>query len=224
MRTKAVLFDLFETLMTEWGHKKYTKSEMSSDLGVDQALFNQCWDENEQKRYLGEIDFTDSIRYACERCGKAIDSATLDAVMEKRVLTKSACFHYVHQEVYQLLEKLKGMGLKTAMVSNCSAEEVEGISESKLYPFFDQTILSYQVGLQKPDSRIYHRAADLLEVAPEECVFVGDGGSNELEGARNAGMRAVQAKWYTNQLPYRRESIPGFSVAEEPLVVLDFIV
>ena len=52
MRTKAVLFDLFETLMTEWGHKKYTKSEMSSDLGVDQALFNQCWDENEQKRYL----------------------------------------------------------------------------------------------------------------------------------------------------------------------------
>ena len=139
-------------------------------------------------------------------------------------MTKSACFHYVHQEVYQLLEKLKGMGLKTAMVSNCSAEEVEGISESKLYPFFDQTILSYQVGLQKPDSRIYHRAADLLEVAPEECVFVGDGGSNELEGARNAGMRAVQAKWYTNQLPYRRESIPGFSVAEEPLVVLDFIV
>ena len=53
---------------------------------------------------------------------------------------------------------------------------------------------------------------------------MGDGGSNELEGARNAGMRAVQAKWYTNQLPYRRESIPGFSVAEEPLVVLDFIV
>ncbi len=224
MKTKAVLFDLFETLMTEWGHKKYTKSEMSSDLGMEQALFNQYWDENEQKRYLGEIDFINSIRYACERCGKTIDSATLDAVMEKRVLTKSACFHYVRPEVYQLLEELKEMGLKIAMVSNCSAEEVEGISESKLYPFFDQIILSYQVGLQKPDTRIYHRAADLLEVAPEECVFVGDGGSNELEGARNAGMRAVQAKWYTNQLPYRRESIPGFSVAEEPLVVLDFIV
>ncbi len=36
---KAVVFDLFETLITEWGHEKYTKSKMCADLGVDKDLF-----------------------------------------------------------------------------------------------------------------------------------------------------------------------------------------
>ena len=35
MKYQAVIFDLFETLITEWGHKKYTKTEMCSELGVE---------------------------------------------------------------------------------------------------------------------------------------------------------------------------------------------
>lgn len=44
-------------------------------------------------------------------------------------------------------------------------------------------------------------------------LIKGDGGSNEPEGAEMAGMKAVQAKWYTNQHPYKRESIAGFLTA-----------
>ena len=98
-----------------------------------------------------------------------------------------------------------------------------GLRQSRLYPCFDLIVLSYEAGLQKPDSRIYQKAADLLGAAPGQCLFVGDGGSNELEGAGNAGMKAVEAKWYTNQFPNQRESIPGFFAAEEPLAILEWI-
>ena len=224
MKCRAVIFDLFETLITEWGHKKYTKSEMCSDLGIEREEFDLYWEEKEQERYLGKIDFVDSIRYVCEKCGIQIDDSTLEAITDKRIKTKSTCFDYVDPEVFQLLSHLKSMGVKLAIVSNCSSEEVKVIKQSRIYEFFDQVILSYEVGLQKPDIRIYKKAADLLGVAIDECVFVGDGGSNELVGARDAGMKAIQAKWYTNQHPHKRESMAGFLTAEEPLDILQNIV
>ena len=40
MQYKAVIFDLFETLITEWGHKKYTKNELCADLNVSREDFD----------------------------------------------------------------------------------------------------------------------------------------------------------------------------------------
>lgn len=217
---KAIIFDLFETLITEWGHKKYTKSEMSSDLDIESDKFNRYWDEKEEDRYLGAINFTDSLRFVCEKCEKPIEDSLLAAMTEKRVVTKSACFDYVHPAVYQLLEHLKAAGLPLAIVSNCSAEEVSRIRQSKLAPYFDPILLSCEIKMQKPDIHIYMEAAKLLKVSTNECLFVGDGGSHELQGAKAAGMTALQAKWYTNQLPHKRDSIPGFLTAEHPLDVL----
>ena len=39
---------------------------------------------------------------------------------------------------------------------------------------------------------------------------MGDEGSNELVGARNVGMKAIQAKWYTNPYPKKRDNIRLF--------------
>ena len=39
MKYKAVIFDMFETLITEWGHEKYTKNKICSDLGIEREKF-----------------------------------------------------------------------------------------------------------------------------------------------------------------------------------------
>lgn len=223
MKYKAVIFDLFETLITEWGHKKYTKNEMSSDLGIERDKFDMYWEEMEKERYLGKISFTDSILSVCEKCGKMVDDLTLSEITDKRIRTKSKCFDYVNPDVYGLLDRLKAMGLRLAIISNCSSEEVKVIRQSKIYEYFDQVILSYEVKMQKPDVRIYQEGSELLGVAADECIFVGDGGSNELEGAKSAGMKAIQAKWYTNQHPYKRGNIDGFLTAEEPFDIMRFL-
>lgn len=223
MKYKVVIFDLFETLITEWGHKKYTKNEMCADLGVEREKFDIYWDEKENDRYMGMISYEDSILYVCEKCEKDIDDATISNIIKKRIETKSVCFEYVNPEVFQLLSKLRQMGLYTAIISNCSSEEVKMLKESKIYQYFDEVILSYEVHMKKPDAYIYEEASKRFCVASSECIFVGDGGSNELVGAKKVGMKAVQAKWYTNQHPRKRDNIGDFLTAEEPLDIMQYV-
>ncbi|MBQ8556349.1 MAG: HAD family hydrolase [Clostridia bacterium] len=220
MKYKVVIFDLFETLITEWGHRKYTKNEMCADLDIDRAKFDVLWDAKEQDRYIGSISFEDSILYVCKNCEKYVDNATIANIIDKRVKTKSVCFEHVHPKVFQLLRALKEMGLQTAIISNCSSEEVKALKNSELYKYFDEVVLSYEVHMKKPDSCIYVEVSERLGVDVGECIFVGDGGSNELAGAKKAGMKAIQAKWYTNQHPRKRDNIDGFLVAEEPLDII----
>lgn len=223
MKYKAVVFDLFETLITEWGHKKYTKNEMCADLGVERAVFDIYWNEKEQDRYTGQISFEDSLLYVCHRCGKELYASTLAEVLDKRKKTKAVCFEFVQDDVYELLRYLRESGMKTAIISNCSPEEMMGLPKSKICQYFDEIILSYEVHMKKPDACIYELAAMRLGVGLHECIFVGDGGSNELPGAKATGMTAIQAKWYTNQLPIKRESIEGFLVADKPVDILKHI-
>ncbi len=223
MKYKAVIFDLFETLITEWGHTKYTKNEMCADIGIDRAQFDVFWDEKAQDRYTGSISFEDSILYVCERCGKSIDDAAISNIIEKRIKTKSVCFEYVRPEIFRLLRTLREKGLKMAIISNCSSEEVKVLKGSEIYKYFDEVVLSYEVHMKKPDSGIYEEASKRLGVDLRECIFVGDGGSNELVGAETVGMKAIQAKWYTNQYPKKRDSINGFLVAEEPTDIMKHI-
>ena len=129
----------------------------------------------------------------------------------------------MHSEVFLLLRTLREMGLQTAIISNCSSEEVKVLKKSEIYKYFDEVVLSYEVHMKKPDSCIYKEASKRLGVDSGECIFVGDGGSNELVGARNVGMKAIQAKWYTNQYPKKRDNINGFIVAEEPLDIIKHI-
>lgn len=217
---KAVLFDLFETLITEWEHRKYVKSEMCRDLGVDRERFDRHWESLDEARYLGKVGFVEGLRYVSAQCGVPTDEAVLQRMLALHIETKSACFEHIDPEVYELLNGLKAAGMKLAIVSNCSAEEVIPMAQSRLASYFDAIILSCEVGLKKPDPRIYREAARRLGVDESDCAFVGDGGSHELEGAREAGMTAIQAKWYTDKHPWKRESMPGFLIADRPLDVM----
>ncbi|KAJ1825639.1 hypothetical protein LPJ70_007957, partial [Coemansia sp. RSA 2708] len=58
---------------------------------------------------------------------------------------------------------------------------------------FDEFVESSVVGLRKPDARFYLHACNLLEVGPEEVVFLDDIGKN-LRAADRLGMTAVQVE------------------------------
>jgi FMN phosphatase YigB (HAD superfamily) len=56
---------------------------------------------------------------------------------------------------------------------------------------FKQFALSYQIGAQKPDEKIYRRAAELADVPPQQICFVDDTADN-VAAARRFGWDAVQ--------------------------------
>jgi len=80
---------------------------------------------------------------------------------------------------------------KTGLLSN--ALPGTRVTLGKKYDFlddFDDAIFSYEVGLRKPDERIYQLAARRLGIAPEEAVFIDDMPEN-VDGALKAGMNGL---------------------------------
>jgi putative hydrolase of the HAD superfamily len=89
------------------------------------------------------------------------------------------------------LDRLRAAGIRTALVSDAGADDVESWHRSPLRERFDAIVFSYELGIRKPDARIYHRALDSIDTRPAEAIFVGDGGSEEHRGAREVGMKTV---------------------------------
>lgn len=59
----------------------------------------------------------------------------------------------------------------------------------------------------KPDPKIFQLALDALAVSPQDCLYIGDGGSNELQAASLLGMRAVMVRTsYRDNTYYLTES------------------
>src|SRR5262249_43903028 len=97
----------------------------------------------------------------------------------------------VEPAVLDALDRLRSVGIRTALVSDAGWDDVEFWHRSPLTARFDTTVFSYEVGIRKPDRRIYEHALSGIETHPTDAVFVGDGGSDEHRGARAVGMSAV---------------------------------
>lgn len=227
IRTKAVLFDLFETLISEYadGVRKAGRSNRGNAerLGLAHDVYRLEWGAAHGKRMTGQYaDYYAVMRYILEGRQVRVDERVLKELYEERVLEKKAAFQGIDPDVFELLAALKQEGVKLGLISNCTEEEVRAWPDSELAPYFDEVVFSYQAGCAKPDPAIYLLACDRLGVTAEQCVFIGDGGSDELNGANGIGMRAYHAVWY---LPLSmRDKITGYPKLDRPLQALDAVV
>ena len=80
---------------------------------------------------------------------------------------------------------------KVALISNAWSGLRAFITRQKFDDVFDKMIVSAEVGVMKPNPRIYHLALESLEARPEESVFLDDVLVN-VEAARSVGMNAIQ--------------------------------
>jgi putative hydrolase of the HAD superfamily len=92
----------------------------------------------------------------------------------------------LYEGVIPMLARLRKK-YRLALVSNCAAGTREIIDSLGLTKFFEAVVLSYEVGVRKPDRRIYLEALRRMGLAPEKCIFVADEIS-DLEGARSVAM------------------------------------
>lgn len=221
MPVKAVLFDMFETLITHCA-VRYHGAEMAADSGIPPEDFFPVWHSNEDDRTLGRMTTEEGIRQVLEANGRCTPEL-LARMMRRRTALMEAIFHAMHPGILPMLEGLRACGMKVGLISNCFSEEAEGIRRSPLAPCFDFMALSYELGLMKPDPAIYLRCTAALGVTPAECLYIGDGGSHELETAAALSMDARQALWYlredSRQPVGRLADFPGLAAPEDVIRV-----
>lgn len=220
---KAVIFDMFETLITHYDSPLYFCVHIARELGVPHAVFNETWKSAETERMTGKLTLEELLKTVLE-ANNAYSEERLHEITRKRLEAKEEVFRHIHKDIVPMLEELKRRGVLIGLVSNCYSEEVELIKSSVLYPYFDKACLSYEEGCLKPDRRIFERCLSSLGVSGDECIYIGDGGSSELEAASSLSMKAFQAVWYLEKhgyVPTPRNK--KFEVLHSPADILGYI-
>jgi putative hydrolase of the HAD superfamily len=98
-----------------------------------------------------------------------------------------------------LLDALRDRSLKTGLVSNTMEPRwllLRDLDEQGLAQRLDSVVFSSDIGVRKPRPEIFLRALGELDVSAERALFVGDRLVADVAGARDVGMRTVQAMWY----------------------------
>ena len=222
MPIQAVIFDMYETLVTQFCSPLYYGTQIAEDLGLSAEEFLPGWRATEEARATGRLTFEDAMAQLL-RCHGL--SGHHRRVVEKRIAIQADCFLHLHPGILPMLWALRERGIRIGLITNCFSEEAELIRESRLYPYFDAPCLSWEEGTRKPDPAIYRTCLGRLGIAPEECLYVGDGGSFELETAQSLGLRALQATWYRQGAFEHKQAAlrPDFPQLSDPMEVLDWI-
>lgn len=131
------------------------------------------------------------MRLVTHALDPTVDETKILAAVASRKRRFELALVQIERPILSALDRLRTAGIRTALVSDAGADDVESWEFSPLRSRLDATIFSYQLGVRKPDARIYGQALKAVGVRPEDALFVGDGGSDEHRGARAVGITPV---------------------------------
>lgn len=130
------------------------------------------------RRPLAEAGSTMTAEY-----GRLFDTEYLDRLAQCTVLIDGAV---------ELLGALRGMGCRIGILSNGFTEvQYRKIRNSGLEPYVDFVVLSDDIGVNKPDVRIFRHAEAVCGSDAAGCIMIGDNPDTDIAGALNAGWQAI---------------------------------
>jgi putative hydrolase of the HAD superfamily len=126
---------------------------------------------------------------------------TLSGAPPERMDEVRNCLAQLHREhhlwcsvadrTHESLGRLRSAGLRLGVVSNSDGRVEQALQAAGLIDYFDVVVDSHQLGIEKPDPRIFRVALDALSVRPDEAIYIGDLYEVDVMGAQSAGIEAV---------------------------------
>lgn len=189
MSIKAILFDLDNTLVDRQRifkemlfdkikeyHKEATMKELT-DI-VEQII---KWDDNGKVRRIKAFE-----KYV-EAYGIAVSANEINQYWEDH----SGEIVYPFDDAKEVIDYLSGK-YRLGIVSNgTSKTQRKKLERLAFIDKFEYTIVSGELGIHKPDKRIFLHVCEEMHVKPEECVFIGDNYACDIEGSNAVGMKSI---------------------------------
>lgn len=206
---RAIVCDLFHTLVDPGRYAPVGVDRVDVTarlLGVDDDAFRDRWRELEEDRTRGITPpnqelFADAsgrdpddplVLEAVRRYGEALDEALLRPDPSTRLA----------------LDAMRRAGLQLAVLSNTEHRDVAAWRDSPLAERFDVTVFSCDIHALKPEPIAYEAVLRGLDLEADACVFVGDGGSDELRGAQQHGFGlVVRTREYLDRGPGAEDAV-----------------
>ena len=200
---RGVVFDFHHTL-AHAGDPTVWLSEAWADLGRDGdpvsalgperydiavAFLDQLWERAREVDPESERDL-DAARHR-----EVFDRTIAEAPGIDRELADAlyAIMHRqwdVYDDVLPVLEALRDKGVRVAMLSNVGFDLTPTLERTGVGALVHGAVMSYAVGVVKPDPGIFQRALEVLDLPASEVLMVGDAWRDDA-GAAALGMRTL---------------------------------
>lgn len=185
MNFRVVFFDLGGVIVrTEY---QAPRQRLADRLGLDyEDLVKVVFDSpTARQASLGEIRTEQHWEAVARRFG-------LPAVEAQVIRDEFFAGDVVDHALVDFLRSLRPR-CKTGLISNAFPDLRDYILRMGFADAFDHMVISAEVGVMKPEARIFHLALEALNAKPEEAIFVDDFAEN-VDAARALGMCGIQFK------------------------------
>ncbi|MCX7841027.1 MAG: HAD family hydrolase [Anaerolineae bacterium] len=212
MAIRGILFDIGDTLVGATLLQQTVLLETVRDLPakswvIDSNAFLQSYQEADSDPSLDlelNVNHLYSDPLIVERAF-ALLSRSFSETFLKIYRTKLRSKLRYDSQLVDIMTNLRNHGIRLGIVSNgTSQEQREQLTLLGIIEFFDPILISQEVGVLKPDPRIFLLAKEKWLLEPAEILVVGDRGDWEVLGAKRAGMQSA----LTTQFVDRRDTIP----------------
>lgn len=200
MWPRAILFDLDDTLFDHQRASGLALSAMHAahapDLPFDTFLAKHAEVlEHFHSRFLsGELTL-DEARVARMQTLFAAFGRELDTITAHRAARLYREQHQANRHLVdgarELLDALRGHCRLGIVTNNSAAEQIEKMRSLEIAGYFDTVVISEDVGVTKPDPRIFSIALERIGVRAQDAIFIGDNWTNDIVGALSVGMAAI---------------------------------
>jgi putative hydrolase of the HAD superfamily len=181
---RALLVDYGEVLCEAPDPEAF--AEMAHVAGVEPSRFGDAYWHLRPAYDRGELDGRTYWHLLGEEVGIRVD-ADLTAELVARDIRLWA---RLDARMVEWANAVAERGVPVGLLSNMVAEIGSYLRDTlQVFERFTSVTYSYEVGLAKPDARIYHRALESLGAPPDETLFVDDRVAN-VESARAVGLHA----------------------------------
>jgi putative hydrolase of the HAD superfamily len=194
---RAVLFDAGGTLIhldgerissaagLPWSPERFAAAEAAATAGVRDwiRLHPKSTDAERFPLYFDAILRHLNVEAEAERAAAV---RRIDAEHARRNLWSKA-----NDRAAETLDALHARRYRLGVVSNADGRVRGLLEEAGLASRLDCVLDSAEVGVEKPDARIFLAATELLALSPAECAYVGDIYDIDIVGAQRAGLEAV---------------------------------
>lgn len=192
---EAIVFDLFGTLVCGASDDSFRRflEQTIQLLGAEPEAFVDMWTSEEMRRLRATGGLSSSRAMVEEACRRLAIRPGDEAVQAAVRLRKDAMRAWLRPwpDAAGVLDELHRAGYRLALMSDCTVEVPDLFDRLAFSGLFRVRLFSCELGTRKPDPAMYALACERLGIAPGRCLYVGDGASQELSGARRAGMDAV---------------------------------
>ena len=222
LKIEGIVFDLFHTLVDpeDFRPTDFKRTEKIADLfKLDKEDFTKFWESNYRARYTSDskkvVDYVEE--YVTKTLGKP--PSKQDLMLAELILGRyqDLAIEKPRPMVRGVLSSLRARGIKLGLLSNADEREARSWKGSSLATLFDSVCFSFEIGYMKPSKEAYSIALDRLGVLAQSCVYVGDGGEGELNGAKEAGFGVtVFMKGFVSRNGLRSfEELKAFALASD---------